>query len=288
LPSDASRLAREEFLAIADVDGDPAESRIWLAAPLTEPDVRRVAASAIRTARHVAFDAATDAVTAVERETLGAITLKERPIRDVADEELVRALLDVVRARGVTALPWTDGDAAFRARLAFAHRAMPELFPDRSDAALAATLDEWLAPAIHGVRRWRDLGARGLGEALLAALPWELRARLDRVAPTHFDAPSGSRIPIHYDVDPPVLAVRLQEMFGLTETPRVGEGRVALAVQLLSPAGRPVQVTRDLASFWRTTYFDVKKDLKGRYPRHHWPDDPLAAPPTRRVKPRGT
>jgi ATP-dependent helicase HrpB len=127
-----------------------------------------------------------------------------------------------------------------------------------------------------------------LGDAVLASLPWELRARLERVAPTHLEVPSGSRIPIDYTVDPPVLAVRLQEMFGLTETPRVAEGRVALAVHLLSPAGRPVQVTRDLASFWRTTYFDVKKDLKGRYPRHHWPDDPLAAPPTRRVKPRGT
>jgi ATP-dependent helicase HrpB len=288
LPSDESPLARAEFLAIADVDGNPAESRIWLASPIDEAALRVAAASAITTVRHVAFDAATDAVTAVERETLGAIVLTERAIRDVSSEEIAAALLDTVRARGVAALPWTVGDLALRARLEFAHRAMPETFPDQSDAALAATLEAWLAPAIQGVRRWRDLANRGLGDAMLAALPWQLRGRLDAIAPTHVEVPSRSRIPIDYSVDPPVLAVRLQEMFGLTETPRVGDGRVALAVHLLSPAGRPVQVTRDLASFWRTTYFDVKKDLKGRYPRHHWPDDPLVAPPTRRVKPRGS
>jgi ATP-dependent helicase HrpB len=164
-----------------------------------------------------------------------------------------------------------------------------ETFPDVSDAALLTRLDAWLAPSLREARRLSDVARVDLSEALLAGLPWSERARLDRIAPTHIEVPSGSRLPIDYaDVSAPTLAVRLQEVFGWTETPRVGEGRVPLTLHLLSPAHRPVQVTRDLANFWRTTYFDVRRDLKGRYPRHPWPDDPLSAPATRRAKPRGT
>ena len=168
-------------------------------------------------------------------------------------------------------------------------RAAPDEYPDVSDDALAARIDEWLRPVLGGARRLSDVARADLGAALLDALTWQARARLDRLAPTHFEVPSGSRIPIGYaDVAAPVLAVRLQEVFGLTETPRVGEGRVPITICLLSPAHRPVQVTRDLASFWRSGYFEVRRDLKGRYPRHHWPDDPLTATATKRVKPRGT
>jgi ATP-dependent helicase HrpB len=155
------------------------------------------------------------------------------------------------------------------------------------DDPLAATLHDWLGPHLTGIRGRGDLQRISLESVLLGMLTWEWRARLDELAPTHMTVPSGSRIPIDYsNPEAPVVAVRLQEMFGLTETPRIMRGAVPLTVHLLSPAGRPVQVTRDLASFWRTTYFDVRKDLKGRYPKHHWPDDPLTAPPTSRAKPR--
>ncbi len=284
----STAIARSEFLAIADLDGDAGESRIYLAAPLDAAELRSAAADAIQVSRIVAWDDGSGALQAVERETLGAILLRERPLRNLRSEEREEALLAAVRARGVSALPWSARDAALRARLTFAHRHAPERFPDVSDDALASSLDAWLRPAIAGVRSWDELTNRPLGEALLQRLEWRARAELDRWAPTHIEVPSGSRVPVDYAEEPPVLAVRLQELFGLRETPRVAEGRVPLMLHLLSPARRPVQVTRDLANFWRTTYFEVRKDLKGRYPRHPWPDDPLAAPATRRVKPRGT
>jgi ATP-dependent helicase HrpB len=161
-----------------------------------------------------------------------------------------------------------------------------------SDATLSQELDRWLGHRIGGCRKLSDLERMDLGAALLDRVPGSRRAALDALAPTHIEVPSGSRIPVDYgDPDAPVLAVRLQEMFGLSRTPTVGGGRVPLTLHLLSPAQRPIQVTRDLAGFWRNTYFEVRKDLKGRYPRHHWPDDPLSATPTRHAKrrsPEGT
>ena len=285
----AGPLGRERFLAVADLDGDPAESRIWLAAPLDEEDLRAALGDAITVEREVAWDERTGTVKAMERERAGALVLRERTARDVAPAEISDALLGAVRAAGVAILPWSSGAVALRARLGFAHAMAPGEYADMSDAALALRLDEWLRPAIGTARRLSDLARVDLGAALLDALPWKVRARLDTLAPTHFEVPSGSRIPIDYsDTAAPALAVRLQEVFGLTETPRVGEGRVPLTIHLLSPAHRPVQVTRDLASFWRSGYFEVRRDLKGRYPRHHWPDDPLTAAATKRVKPRGT
>ncbi len=282
-------LARAPYLAIADLDGNPAESRIWLAAALDESDLRASVASAITTAREVEWDDASERVVAREVERLGAIVLRERLLRDVSDEDLQTALLGAIRRRGIAALPWSDGASTLRARLAFAHAHIAAPFPDVSDDALLATLDAWLAPRLGNARRWSDLAAVDLGEALLSSLPWALRERLDRVAPTHLEVPSGSRIRVDYgDPAQPVLAVKLQECFGLLDTPRLAEGRVPVTMHLLSPAGRPVQVTKDLASFWRSGYFEVRKDLKGRYPRHPWPDDPLNAVATRRAKPRGT
>jgi ATP-dependent helicase HrpB len=281
-----SALARAAFLAIADLDGEAAESRIWLGAPLELTELRAAAGASIQTARIVEWDEAAEALRAVECESLGAIVIRERPLRDVSAEDRARALLGAVARRGVSALPWTDRDVALRARLAFAHRLSPDRFPDVSDASLGASLGSWLLPALSGARTWSDIAGRALGEALLQRLDRSARAELDRLAPTHLEVPSGSRIAVDYAEDPPVLSVRLQELFGLRETPSVAGGRVPVVLHLLSPAGRPVQVTRDLANFWRTTYFDVRKDLRGRYPRHPWPEDPLAAPPTRRVKPR--
>lgn len=282
-------LGRAAFLAIADLDGDPAESRIWLAAELDEAGLRRAAGSAVSTRRQVEWDDAAERVRASEVESLGAIILRERPLRDVLPEDMAAALLGAVRRRGIMALPWSDADAALRRRLQFAHQHMGEPFPDVGDAALLERLAHWLGPTLFTARRWSDLAQVALGDALVAELSWAQRERLDRVAPTHIEVPSGSRIRVDYE-DPaqPVLAVKLQECFGLTETPRLAEGRVPVTMHLLSPAGRPVQVTKDLASFWRDGYFEVRKDLKGRYPRHPWPDDPLTAPATRRAKPRGT
>ena len=284
---DGDPLGRSRFVAIADLDGDPAESRIWLAAPLDEEGLRLATGRSITTQRLVMWDARAERVHAVERESLGSIVLRERELRDVAPEEILGAMLGAVRDAGLALLPWTEEAIATRARLAFARTLEPEQFDDVGDESLLATLDQWLADGVRGVRRLADLQRIDLASALISTLPWKARARLELLAPTHLEVPSGSRIRIDYgDAASPVLAVRLQEVFGLTETPRVGDGRVALTLHLLSPAHRPVQVTKDLANFWRTTYFDVRRDLKGRYPRHPWPDDPLTAPPTRRAKPR--
>lgn len=285
----AQPLGRAAYLAIADLDGDPAESRIWLAAALDDAQLHRALGEAIVTAREVHWDDATERVRASEVERLGAIVLRERPLRDVGPGDLRTALLDAVRQRGIARLPWREHDIALRKRIAFARAHLGAPYPDVGDEALLATLDDWLAPMLDDARRWGDLGNIDLGAALLAPLPWAARERLDRIAPTHLEVPSGSRIRVEYD-DPaqPVLRVKLQECFGLTETPRLAEGRVPVTMHLLSPAGRPVQVTQDLASFWRSGYFEVRKDLKGRYPRHPWPDDPLLAQATRRAKPRGT
>ena len=284
---DGDPLGRAAFVAIADLDGDAAESRIWLAAALDEGELRDAMGDAITIDREVGWESGAGVVRAIERERLGALVLRERALRDVSPEEIAAALLGAVRAEGLGLLTWTPSAQVLRTRIAFAHGIEPARFPDTADGALLASLEAWLAPALADVRRAGDLARVDPGAALLAALSWEARAKLDRLAPTHLEVPSGSRIPIDYaDAAAPTLAVRLQEVFGLVETPRVGEGRVPLTLHLLSPAHRPVQVTRDLASFWRTTYFDVRRDLKGRYPRHPWPDDPLAATPTRRAKPR--
>jgi ATP-dependent helicase HrpB len=196
-------------------------------------------------------------------------------------------MAEVIRREGVERLPWTEPARGTRARLAFLHQ-LDAGWPDVSPEALTAELDMWLGPRLAGVRRWDQLERLDLAALLLDRLPWDRRAALEEWAPSHIEVPSGSRVPVDYsDPAAPVLAVRLQELFGLTETPAVARGRVPLTLHLLSPARRPVQVTRDLAGFWRTTYFEVRKDLKGRYPKHHWPDDPLRSEPTRHPKRRG-
>jgi ATP-dependent helicase HrpB len=184
------------------------------------------------------------------------------------------------------ALRWSVEASRVRERLAFLHALSPD-WPDVSERALAASAREWLLPHLVGLRRRSQVDELELGALLLGMLHWEQRSALDRLAPTHLEVPSGSRIRIDYsDSSAPVLPVRLQELFGLMETPAVADGRVPLTLHLLSPAYRPVQVTRDLAGFWRTSYFEVRRELRGRYPKHEWPEDPVHAAPTRRAKPR--
>ena len=280
-------LAAAPYLVAAELDGGQRESRIFLAAPLDEAELLAHAAEQVEVHDEVAWDAAAGVVRAVRQERLGAIVLREGTLHDPDADAVAVALLDGLAAAGIAALPWSERADALRARVAFLRRLDPDAWPDLSDARLAATLDEWLAPQLRGLRRRDDVRRLDLARVLEGLLTWEQRARLDELAPTHLVVPTGSRIPVDYgDPDAPALAVRLQELFGLAETPRVGGGRVPVTLHLLSPAHRPVQVTRDLAGFWRSSYFEVRREMKGRYPKHHWPDDPLQAEPTRRAKPR--
>jgi ATP-dependent helicase HrpB len=281
-----SPLADAEALSITETDGGSGEARVYLAAPLTRADVESLFAEEIRAEESVAYDAASDTVRAVRRRSLGALVLEERALHAPDPSRIAEAWLPVIRTAGVTSLPWSDAALSLRARVRFA-RALDERWPDWSDEALRDTLEEWLAPSLRGVMRRAALDRVDLAEALRGRLEWRQLSELDRVAPTHLTVPTGSRIAVDYsDPTSPVLAVRLQEMFGARETPRVGDGRVPVTLHLLSPAQRPVQVTRDLAGFWAGSYFEVRKDLRGRYPRHSWPEDPLQAEPTRRAKPR--
>jgi ATP-dependent helicase HrpB len=284
---DSPTLAREPWLAIAETDGRAPEAGVYLAASLTLADVRADFASQLVTADAVAWDDATQSVRAHRRETLGALVLAES-VQQSPDPALVRqALLGAIRGSGLALLSWNEAARRLRERIAFVHRHAPG-WPDVSDAALLERLDDWLGPHLDGIRSRGQLANLDLHGILLATLDWPHRSRLDALAPTHITAPTGSRLPIDYaDPEGPVVRVRLQEMFGVRETPAVLEGRLPVTLHLLSPAHRPVQVTRDLAGFWRTSYFDVRKDMKGRYPRHYWPDDPLVAEPTRRAKPGG-
>ena len=282
----AQSLSDSRYVVVAELDGRRPESRIFLAASVDLEDVERVFGDQITLDEEVVWDERTRAVIARERETLGAIVLAERPIRNADPARVADALVAGIRQAGIDALPWSDGARSIRQRLAFLH-AVDSAWPDVSDTHLMETLGTWLVPQLGSARSFADVGRVDLAGALLSELPWERRGALDVLAPTHLVVPSGSRIPIDYgDPSAPVLAVRLQEMFGLAETPTVARGAVPLTIHLLSPAQRPVQVTKDLAGFWRSSYFDVRKELRGRYPKHYWPDDPMQAEPTRRAKPR--
>lgn len=283
-------LAGSPYLVAAELGDAGRESRIYLAAPVELAELEAELGEQVAREESVEWDAASRTVRARRRDLLGAIVLREAPLREADPERVAAALLQGVAREGVGALPWSDAARRVRERLAFLHRLAPAAgWPDVSDEALGAALGEWLGPYLHGARGWDDLARLDLAEVLLGALPWERRGALDEMAPTHLVVPSGSRVPIDYsDPESPVLAVRLQEMFGLGETPRVARGAVPLTLHLLSPAHRPVQVTRDLGGFWKSSYFEVRKDLRGRYPKHPWPEDPMQAPPTARAKPRGT
>jgi ATP-dependent helicase HrpB len=281
-------LAREAYLAVAELDGAGAESRILLAAPLAADDLERHFGAQVTVNDLVSWDDATATVRARRFTALGAIVLRESALREPDPVLVAQALAAAIRARGIASLPWAETATRLRERLAFLH-ALDASWPDVSDAALLETLDTWLGPQLGHARSLEDIGRLDLAALLTAGLDHAQRRRLDELAPTHVTVPSGSRLPLDYaDPAAPVLAVRLQEMFGARDTPRIAGGRVPVTLHLLSPAHRPVQVTRDLAGFWATSYFDVRKDLRGRYPRHPWPEDPLAAEPTRRAKPRGT
>jgi ATP-dependent helicase HrpB len=281
----ADPLAGEGFLAAAALDGERRVSRIFLAAPLARGDIEEDFSAAIETRELVAWDSREEAVVARRQQCLFALVLKEEPIPDPPPERVMAALLDGIGELGVSALPWTREAESLRQRVRFLRRLDDaEAWPDLSDEALAAALDQWLGPYLGGITRRTQLGRLDLAGILGARLGFEQRQALERLAPKHVTVPSGSRLAIDYGGEVPTLAVRLQEMFGARDTPSIAGGRVTLLLQLLSPAGRPLQVTRDLAGFWRGSYPAVRAEMRGRYPKHAWPDDPLAAAPTARAK----
>jgi ATP-dependent helicase HrpB len=286
---DLSALARAEYLAVAALDAGEREARIQLAAPLSLPLLMQHFGALVEETTRVEWDPRTETVAARRLRRLGQLVLEDEPLRE-AGGRTTAAMLDGIRALGLRCLPWTRDLEQWRARVAFARATDPQgasAWPDLSDEALLASLETWLVPWLEGITRREQLGRLDLGGALRAQLDWNIRRRLDAYAPTHLAVPSGSRIAIDYAGGVPTLAVRLQEVFGLAESPRVAEGRVPVTLELLSPARRPVQVTRDLQSFWSRGYHEVRKELKGRYPKHYWPEDPREAVATRRVRPPG-
>jgi ATP-dependent helicase HrpB len=283
---EGSSLTGSEFLVIAELGGQRPDGRAHLAAAITRGELEELLGDDIQHEDVVEWRATDRAVSAVRRERLGAIVLRETTLRDAEPMAVAQALLSALTTEQGLSLTWSEEATRLRARLAFLHRHVGD-WPDVGDHALRATAHEWLLPHLVGLRRRQDVDALDLGALLLARLSWRQRAELDELAPTHVRVPSGSSIRIDYsDPEAPVLAVRLQELFGADATPTVARGLVPLTLHLLSPAHRPVQVTRDLAGFWRNSYFAVRKEMRGRYPKHSWPDDPMRAEPTRRTRPR--
>jgi ATP-dependent helicase HrpB len=279
---DSDALGSPELIVAAETDGKRPESRIFLAAPLEEGDLLEHFGNQLRIERVVEWSDADQRVTARSRTRLGAIVLEERQLSDAQPAEVAAALGTAIARRGIDSLPWSDTALRFRRRVAFMRRREAG-WPDMSTASLELSVEEWLAPRLHGMRSLDDLRRLDLHAALMEQLDWRQRRRLDEMAPTHLTVPTGSNIAIDYtNADAPSVAVRIQELFGLDETPSIAGG-VKLTLELLSPAHRPVQITRDLPTFWRTSYFDVRKEMKGRYPKHPWPDDPVAARPTKRA-----
>jgi ATP-dependent helicase HrpB len=279
-------LAGSSMLVAADLDGDPTEATIRLAAPVDEATIRSLHADRIAEARLCTWSRRDGRVIAVLRRTLGALVLDERPWADADPDAIAGAMLDGIRDAGLRALPWAPAARRLAERACWA-RAQGADLPDMTDGGLMADLDLWLRPWLGSARSLADLSRIDLAAALRARLGADGERRLDRLAPDSITAPTGTRLQIDYSGEKPSVSVRLQEMFGTTIHPTVGPHRVPLSVELLSPARRPVQTTSDLPRFWISSYADVRKDMRGQYPRHPWPEDPRLASPTTRAKPRG-
>ena len=284
LPEAEMRL-RQPCIVAASLDAGETEGLIYSAAPLDVNILRTHLATHLRTEDVVRWDGQQQAVVARREQRFGALVLDSKPLTDADTNQMRAAMLDGVRRLGIEALPWTLEAREWQARILSLHHWLPaESWPDVSDTALRETLDDWLGPYLEGITRREHLTRLDLSAILKNLLGWEQGRRLEEEAPTHLEVPSGSRVRLEYiPGESPLLKVKLQEMFGLADTPRVAGGKVPVTLHLLSPAQRPIQVTQDLRGFWERTYPEVKKELKGRYPRHPWPDDPWSATPTRRA-----
>ena len=286
-----SSLARAPYIAVGELTGSAAQGKILLAASIAQADIESRFAAEIETADEISFDRNAMALRARRRRRLHAITLSEAPLALAPSADTARVLANGLIAAGIEQLPWSKAAKQWRDRVLFLRKAEGDssAWPDLSDSALAEQRENWLVPALHDKLSLKEFSAGDLSDALLTLLPWDLCRRLEREAPTHFEAPTGTQLAIDYEAEQgPTIAVRLQELFGLNTHPSIAKGTIPLVLELLSPAHRPVQVTRDLPGFWRGSYAAVRSDLRGRYPRHPWPEDPASAMPTRRVKPRGT
>ncbi|MFM9974049.1 MAG: ATP-dependent helicase HrpB [Beijerinckiaceae bacterium] len=289
----ADALARAPWLVVADMTGTAAAARILLAAPLDEKSLLEIAGQRIVTGEELVFDPAALALRARRVRRLDAITLASETMPVPATQAAAKGLAEGVAVAGLQHLNWSKATQQWRDRVMFlrqSHGDQPDNpWPDLSDACLAATAGAWLAPFLTGKTSVASIGGDMLREALETLVPWNLQRLLDAEAPTHFTAPTGSSVAVDYEQDGgPVLAIRVQELYGLGQHPSLAGGRVPLTLHLLSPAHRPIQITRDLPGFWKGSWAAVKADMKGRYPRHLWPDDPASATPTARAKPRGT
>ena len=282
-------LAREEFIVVAEMSGAAASARILSAAALDEAELRQVMGDGITEVEETVFDPAAGALRTRGKRRYRALLLGDRPLPTPANAESAQVLAAAVARLGTAQLSWSGAQNQLRARLEFMRAAEGDIWPDVSDAALDASVTGWLQPHLVGLVTLAGIDAGVLGEALAGLLSWELKRRLDALAPTHFEAPTGSRVAVAYEAEGgPRIAIRVQELFGLRTHPSLADGRVPLVLELLSPGHKPIQVTRDLPGFWKGSWAAVKSEMKGRYPRHPWPDDPSAAPPTTRAKPRGT
>jgi ATP-dependent helicase HrpB len=291
--AEADALMKHAWLVVADLGSRQGqrEERIYLAAELDPQLFDSVLAEQVGDLDVLDWDEREGVLRAERQRRVGELVLAREALAGLDEQRRSQALLGLVRRKGLALLPWTPELRQWQARVALlrgldlASKGQSE-WPDVDDAALLASLEHWLQPYLGRVTRLSHFASLDLSGLLHNLLPWPLPQRLDELAPRSLQVPSGSRIGLDYSEQPPVLAVRLQELFGLADTPRIAGGRQVVKLHLLSPARRPVQVTQDLANFWRSTYAEVKKDLKGRYPKHYWPDDPLIAEPTARAKPR--
>lgn len=285
----AEPLSAETFIVAVETDGQRSDARIFRAAAYCEALLKDQFAHQLEWQADIRWDSRRQAVTAQRVLRMGAMTIRKTPLHQPDEQRVLTALMSGIAQHGVAILPWSKALRSWQSRVNFLHTQFDDKnqWPDVSDPSLAKDLKNWLSPFLSGIISLRGLTRVDLRGALFSLLSYDQHQRLDILAPTHWKVPSGSRIPIDYTGKVPVLAVRLQEMFGLEQTPAIAGGRQSLLIHLLSPASRPVQVTQDLAGFWKNSYHDVKKELKGRYPKHYWPDDPLKAKATSKAKPRG-
>lgn len=281
-------LSASPYLVAAHLDGDRREARIFMAAALDKESLLDQFSDRIRWQESVSWNSRRKAVSTVRKRIFGALTLETEILDTPSPDAVLAAMITGIRETGITSLPWTRDLRVWQARVMLLRRIDAEggPWPDTSDESLRDTLDAWLAPHLSGMTRLSDLKTKDFSGALRRLLGWRQQRQVDDLAPTHLTVPSGSRLPIDYSGPIPVLAVRIQEMFGASATPSIAGGRMQVILHLLSPAGRPAQITRDLAGFWENGYPEVKKELKGRYPKHAWPDDPLQAAPTARARAR--
>ncbi len=283
---EADPLAAAPFLVVTDLQGKAQNARIASAAPVTEEDIRTTLASHLQRRTETTFDVQKRAVRARETVRLGAIVLSERMLPAPSGADADRAILDALRQHGLALMSWSGEAATLRQRLSWLNRGLGAPWPDVSDEALAGGLDDWLLPFLSGEASLARIDGNVLRDGLMSLVPHELQRKIATLAPTHFEAPSGSHVPIRYDGEWPVLSIRVQELFGLDRHPAIAGGAAPLTLELLSPAHRPIQTTRDLPGFWRGSWADVRSEMRGRYPKHVWPDDPLSAAATSRARAR--